>query len=238
MITVICKAHKKKWIDNAIENFERQSFQDKELVLVLNGELENYKVHKVPNHGNVIQLRSSPKNMGALENIALNWMRQNQRKVYAVFDSDDWYGSSYLADSLPYLGKNHLIGKSDIKFKFRDVVYRTENSIRHDVWNPTFLGVLTDLEYSEDLKLCQEIDYQCRLRQNGYNIGFNDSKDNWIYNVTSDSAQDREDWKIWKAMTAFNSIIKNQDFKILRDNEVIWKYGDGIIEKFEDIRLQ
>jgi hypothetical protein len=233
MITVICKAHKRKWLDNIITNFENQTHQDKEILFVFNGELENYEV---PNPGNVIQLRSKSNMLGVLDNIALNWMRQNQRKIYAIFDSDDWYGESYLSDSILYLSNNHLIGKTDISFRFRDIVYKTEGAVKTDIWNPTFIGILTDVNYSEEMKLCHDIDYLSRFRSNHYSIGFNESKNNWVYNVTSESTQNREDWKIWKAMTAFNTISKNKDFKIIRGEEIVWKYGDSIINNQEDIQ--
>ncbi len=230
LITVICKAHKKKWLDNLVENFEKQSYQEKEFVLILNGELENYTVPD-----NYIIFRSNSSNMSKLDNIALDWMNLNNRKVYAIFDSDDWYSSNYLEESLPYLCNNIISGKSDISFNYRNDVFRTLGSVKHDIWNPTLIGNLTDIRYDERITYCMDTEFLHSHRQKSYSIGYNESINNWIYNVTSNSFQQREDWKIWQAFTTYNTIVKNKDFKILKDKEVIWKYGDKIIEKQQDI---
>src|SRR5574343_229090 len=93
-ITVITPIHKLEFLQNTIDNFERQSYQDKELLLIVNGELENYKNDKY------LIVTSNSKNIAYLRNLGLEWMSFNNSKIFAYFDSDDFYDFNYLDEAL------------------------------------------------------------------------------------------------------------------------------------------
>src|SRR5574343_490545 len=74
-ITVITPIHKLEFLQNTIDNFERQSYQDKELLLIVNGELENYKNDKY------LIVTSNSKNIAYVRNLGLEWMSFNNIKI-------------------------------------------------------------------------------------------------------------------------------------------------------------
>lgn len=229
MITVICKAHKIKWLNNSIDNFNRQDYKYKELLLILNHELKDINI-TVPS--NCFIIRSDDSQLGKLSNLGLNWMRENNRNIYAIMDSDDWYGESYLSESIKDLGDNDIIGKTDYHFKYMNEIYRANGSVRDNnccILNPTCLGKITNVNYSE-IAILEDIDFVFKHREHGYKVGYNNSDyRNWVYNVQDNSMQNRHGWMFLHSLTAYNTISKNQNFKIFCGDKLFWKYGDEIL---------
>lgn len=96
---MITGLHDPKWFCNAVENYLRQDYPDKGLVLVENGEGIGVGTYKFDyrKHG-IVVIRSEPGTSAPL-NAALDWMRSNASldDWWCKCDADDYYGPGYLS---------------------------------------------------------------------------------------------------------------------------------------------
>ncbi|MEN6535514.1 MAG: glycosyltransferase [Bryobacteraceae bacterium] len=98
MIWMITGLHDPRWFQNSIENYLRQDYPEKHLVLVENGDgigVGEYRVNFLKLGITVI--RSEPGAAASL-NAALSWLKANASPDDWICkcDSDDYYGPKYL----------------------------------------------------------------------------------------------------------------------------------------------
>jgi hypothetical protein len=225
MITVITPVHKNKYINNSIDNFLRQNYIDKELVLVFNGECLSYDVETVCNNIHVLKTKSN--NISIIRNEALDWAQNNNRKIFSCFDSDDFYGSNYLTEAYNKLISGYkIVGKINYTAFSNEDEYKisglVENGIIH---GPTITGYVTNQRYNEDCNnLAEDIEYLSHFEK--HEIGYT-SQDNWKYSVQPDSIQNRS-LNVFIESIKFNCTkTKNENCKIYKNNKLFWEYGDG-----------
>lgn len=90
------------------QNFERQRFPGKKLIVVVNG----------PAHGSLASVRaagvtflSSGPHQSLAKNTALAFIREQGGGFFATMDDDDWYGPSYLDEIAGYAKSYDVLGK-------------------------------------------------------------------------------------------------------------------------------
>ena len=109
-VTVVVPFSRPWRAESVQQNFERQDYENKHLIVVENGEGVGY--WKGP--GEV--LRSRVQTAGAAKNVALDELRKRHgaaRHLMAVMDDDDYYGARYLAEQVRFLQRgHHLVGKN------------------------------------------------------------------------------------------------------------------------------
>jgi spore maturation protein CgeB len=112
LVSVISVTHRPKDLDNCLQNYQRQEYDNKELLLVLNGDA--YKVEKVKEKvqklpkTRIIECRD--KCLGE----CLNYGIENSQGDYLVkCDADDLYGNNFIGDMiLPFTYTNSaIVGK-------------------------------------------------------------------------------------------------------------------------------
>ena len=95
LIYAICPFSRPSFLKNVIRNFRRQTYQEKKLIVVENGDAVGActAVGFEPD----VLLRSEPHQSHA-KNAALRWIRQNGGGWFSTFDDDDYYGPNYLQE--------------------------------------------------------------------------------------------------------------------------------------------
>ncbi len=221
MITIISPIHKKQFLKNCIENFEKQTYKDKELLLIFNGELYDYKL----NQYHILRTKSS--NIAEIRNLGLNWMQQHNRKIFSYFDADDYYGEGYLFEAMEKLTQGYeLVGKMDYQFTDGNDVYLTvglpQDSKKTQIHGPTMTGYLSDKRFDLNFdSLAEDFDFIMHHDKVGLT-----GPVNFIYNVRSDSIQKRSFKAHLEQIKVFNSHMKNVKCKIYKNGSLYWEYGD------------
>lgn len=221
MITIIIPIHSYNFVNNSLSNFLSQNYTDKELLLILNGEIKE-KLHI--EKANVYQEHIYSNNIAEIRNAGLEWMSKNNRKIFSFFDSDDVYLPNYLTEAFYKLEQGfEIVGKTDIRFQFENNNYRIEGSLDNKQINgPTMTGYLSDKLF--DLKfssMSEDIDFVCRHNKIGVT-----SSDNFIYNVRENSIQNRTFKCFITNLKHYNTINNNINFRIYKNEELYWKFGD------------
>ncbi|WP_284644804.1 glycosyltransferase [Paenibacillus silviterrae] len=114
MVTVVVCTMRPSYIDNVFDNYHRQSWKEKELMIILNkddmdiGEwYERAKDHK----DIVVYQLPQEYTLGK----CLNWaIKRASHSIIAKFDDDDYYGPDYLKESMHAMKKKKapIVGKT------------------------------------------------------------------------------------------------------------------------------
>lgn len=107
-VWVLACSSRLRFINNVIDNFKRQTFEKKRLVIVENGE----SVSKFPDIGQDITLMSA-KGVSTSKNIGLNYLKEKGNVFWTSFDEDDYYGPNYLEELVENSDKADIIGKTN-----------------------------------------------------------------------------------------------------------------------------
>ncbi|MEH7309157.1 glycosyltransferase [Neobacillus drentensis] len=111
-ITVVTSTNREYMLDRVIENFTRQTVQEKELIIILNkNEMKRENVVALPNIS-VFQL-DEEKTLG--EGLKFGFS-QARYEVVAKFDDDDYYSPDYLTHAIQMLQETgaDVVGKAGI----------------------------------------------------------------------------------------------------------------------------
>lgn len=166
-IWMVVGVHKERWWSNVIQNFRRQSFRDKGLIIVLNGECR--EIPSVVVQGAFVT--NSNADPASVMNRAIEWLGMNASPDdwFCKCDADDYYGPQYLQHvaehtDCDFSGLHSIYVKSqDNRLWFADGNART--SIVH---GPTIAARISTaslfhegLDWGEDTVWCQ------RMRDSG-----------------------------------------------------------------------
>lgn len=95
------------FIQNVVDNIERQTVKDKIVIVVENGPA----VGTYPQDKADVILKSSP-SPGAAKNKAIKYINENYgNKFWTTYDDDDYYGPKYLEELIQNSDKAEVIGK-------------------------------------------------------------------------------------------------------------------------------
>lgn len=108
-VTVIVPLSRPRFMRDVIENFARQTFARKRLVIVENGEAVGAcaKAGFVPD-----VVLTSDAHQSAAKNVGLEWLRERGGGFFATMDDDDYFGPRYLEEAVAHSGRGDIIGKS------------------------------------------------------------------------------------------------------------------------------
>ncbi|MFP5110353.1 glycosyltransferase [Neobacillus sp. C211] len=122
MISIIACTNREKFVSNIIANFQKQTFKEKELILVLNSSKMNFKqIERELDEAKLnSQLFQFPDEMSLGECLNKGAEQANFEYI-GKMDDDDYYGSSYLKEAFEALmqTKAELVGKSSFYIYFK-----------------------------------------------------------------------------------------------------------------------
>ncbi len=107
-IRVIVPFARPEHLPRVLENFRRQSFPDKHLVIVENGDALG-ACAKAGLTG--VTVLTSEAHQASAKNVALEEIRRRGGGFFTTFDDDDWYGAEYLSELAGYAKSAGVIGK-------------------------------------------------------------------------------------------------------------------------------
>jgi glycosyltransferase involved in cell wall biosynthesis len=109
-VWVIVPFSRPQYLKNVLDNFTRQDFQNKKLVIVENGDA----IGTCIKHGVEPDiLLSSLPHQAEAKNEALAAIRRRGYGFWATFDDDDYYGPGYLSEMVGYSDRAEVVGKGD-----------------------------------------------------------------------------------------------------------------------------
>lgn len=111
-ISIIVCTMRKDSLENVFENFDRQLYENKEMIIVLNNNKMSIqqweKKAKSYENISIFQLDENI-TLGSCLNFAVS---KTKYDILAKFDDDDYYGPKYLSDSIKFLKNADIIGKA------------------------------------------------------------------------------------------------------------------------------
>lgn len=189
-ITVITSTIREENLNNVINNFERQNYDNKELIVVLNYRNPDISKlqYKLSNYNNITTLMLNPnKTLGECLNYGVS---KSTFDFIAKFDDDDYYGSNYLNESISQLVNNKadIVGKSCIYVYLKnELSLRLMNKSKENIFINRVSGstlffkknIIDNVKFqnvnlSEDNFFCKD------AIDNGYKI-YSTSKQNYCY---------------------------------------------------------
>ncbi|WP_164779494.1 glycosyltransferase family 2 protein [Paenibacillus kobensis] len=115
MITVIACTMRSSFINNVFDNYDRQLYKDKQMIIILNNDnmdIEAYRQRASQYPGNEVRVFKLPQNykLGKCLNYAINLAKNG---IIAKFDDDDYYGPKFLREAARAIksGKAPIVGK-------------------------------------------------------------------------------------------------------------------------------
>ncbi|RDU36715.1 hypothetical protein DRW41_11710 [Neobacillus piezotolerans] len=118
MVSVITCTKRPDFLQATLLNFENQTIEEKELVLILHG-FSKHQVVGLPDNP-LIQVLELPseESLGSCLNKGI---RQAKYNIIARFDDDDYYGAHYLEEALDELERRgaDVVGKQSIFIYFK-----------------------------------------------------------------------------------------------------------------------
>lgn len=158
MISVVVPTCRPEMAQNIAENFARQRYIHKELIIVQNGPAVGSPVE------GATVLHSKP-GVSHARNAGLEWLIDRGRLFFAFMDDDDYYGPGYLDEvAVSFVHEVHLVGKPSAFVELDGELYRTapESGIT-GVHGPTLAGRVSPgmprfpvQSYGEDGAFCDE----------------------------------------------------------------------------------
>ncbi len=112
-VSIITCTNKLHALSNILDNYNRQDYKEKELILIINNDeidLEQW-LNKTKNYKNIDVYKLSEKtSLGHCLNFAVTKSKYN---IIAKFDDDDYYGPLYISDTIQSFGDTDamVIGK-------------------------------------------------------------------------------------------------------------------------------
>ncbi|WP_066497426.1 glycosyltransferase [Abyssisolibacter fermentans] len=132
-ITVYTCTHMQKYMNNIFENYNRQIYKNKELIIILkNNKLDEAVWNKKASSYENVKIYKLDETLTLGKCFSFGIKKSNYPYI-SIFDHDDYYGSNYLADSIKIINNNNvsMIGK------FTHFVYFEESKIL-GLRNPNF----------------------------------------------------------------------------------------------------
>ncbi|MDQ0058851.1 glycosyltransferase [Paenibacillus harenae] len=189
-VTVITSTNKPQFLNNIFDNYSRQLYNNKQLIIILNSNLidANVWVEKAKAYANVwVHRLPDSVSLGECLNFAVDRSSYN---VISKFDDDDYYSPYYLTSAVKALRRTNadIVGKRSVLTYLEDdgkLILRfpgNENKYQHYVAGGTITfrkSVFQRVRFSA-LSIGEDVDFMTKCRQNGYKL-FATSRYNYVY---------------------------------------------------------
>ena len=122
MISIITCTQRENFIETVFENYQRQEWQDKELIIILNNDAMSLRKwqNKAKSYENIsVYQLSESISLGSCLNFGIE---QSKYDYIAKFDDDDYYAPKYLTHAMSELRRKgaSVVGKISAYMYFED----------------------------------------------------------------------------------------------------------------------
>jgi hypothetical protein len=166
-------------ITNIFNNFKRQLYPSKELILVINSNEDVIKYNTVANEMDILNYHIYTLKPTITLGECLNYSIREMNGIYwAKMDDDDYYGEKYLVEAHYSLitNKTDLVGKKSVRLYDEDTstmynLNQSKNKFVTFVRGPTFFChkslfskhiIFHHLNHGEDTKLLKDLIKHCK----------------------------------------------------------------------------
>ncbi|MFE0558233.1 glycosyltransferase [Paenibacillus sp. NPDC058910] len=192
MVSIICCTMRPSFMNNIFSNYERQNFENKELIIVLNRDdmdidqwREAAKEHK---HVSVYKISENSK-LGKCLNYGIG---QSTYDLIAKFDDDDYYASDYLKEGVSTLKRTgaSVVGKHTSFVYFEEkkalMLFRKggEEKYRRHLKGGTLLfkrSVWDQIKFNEEMERASDAEFLRRCKRSGNRL-YSSSRYNYVCN--------------------------------------------------------
>ena len=171
-----------KWLNNVINNFTLQTFQNKKIVIVENGDA----IGSCKKYGfEPDLLLTSEKHQAIAKATALNELKRINAEYWTTWDDDDYYGYNYLQELIENSDKADIIGKNTYFVKTQNDKLRlfgsnVENTNADLIHGPTISSWVAECTNFENVgRWSEDIAFLQSMKNKGANI-FATSRWNFI----------------------------------------------------------
>lgn len=189
-VSIVTCTNRNNYLSNIFDNFSRQCFKDKELIIILNNDklnLDMWKNKSIKNKNIKIFQVAEQVTLGECLNYAI---KKSNYEIIAKFDDDDYYGANYLNQAINALQRTnaHVVGKSTSYVYFENTQTlairnpRRENRFIYRVEGPTLVfkkEILSQISFS-DKNLGEDVEFCRDCCKNNFKI-FSTDKENFVY---------------------------------------------------------
>lgn len=226
-VSIITCTNRPRYIMNVFENFNRQLFRNKELIIILNNNQMNIRewILKSKEYTNISVFQiDERKSLGYCLNYGIKKANYN---VIAKLDDDDYYGPGYLSQAVKALKYADVVGKYTTYVYFEDskilairnskrdnrYVYRIEGPtlvFKKEVFNKI---KFQDKSLGEDIQFCKD------CTKNGIKMYATD-KYNYVY--IRHGSLDKHAWNIKDELfkKLCRVIGKVDDYRVFSDKYI------------------
>ena len=201
MVSIITCTIREESMDNVFNNYQQQSYKDKELIIILNKDSMDIDrwIEKAKKYRNVQVYQLHEKaTLGDCLNFGIMKAKDD---IIAKFDDDDYYGPDYIKSSIVAFKNKHIsiIGKSSVFIYFKNIkalihVSGNENSITDSVAGATLMfkkDVFQQVQF-EKVNRAEDYHFLEQCKEKGFTIY---STDRFHFAVIRQEAE-KHTWKI------------------------------------------
>ncbi|MEH7417777.1 glycosyltransferase [Neobacillus drentensis] len=226
MVSIITCTIRDDCMDNVFKNYEQQTWEDKELIVILNKDTMDIDrwIEKARNYPNVQVFQLHEK--AALGDCLNFGVLNSSYEIIAKFDDDDYYGPDYITNAMVVFEDANvsIIGKNSLYIYFKNKralihVPGTENAMSDTVAGATLIFRKSVFYYVRFEKVNRAEDYFFieQSKKAGFNVFSTDCYDFAV--IRQDS--EKHTWKItdddlmaWGELVGymddFQSIVSNR----------------------------
>ncbi|MEH7130665.1 glycosyltransferase [Neobacillus drentensis] len=201
MVSIITCTIREENINNVFRNYKRQSWKDKELIIILNKDSMDIDrwIKKAKKYRNV-QIYQLHERAALGDCLNFGIMKSNY-DIIAKFDDDDYYGSDYIKSSMDAFNNKDIsiIGKSSVYIYFKNKkalihVSGNENAVTDTVAGATLMfrkEVFQQVQF-EKVNRAEDYFFIEECKEKGFTVY---STDRYHFAVIRNDAE-KHTWKI------------------------------------------
>jgi len=222
MLSIICCTMRPTFMQNIFDNYERQSFENKEMLIILNRDDMDITLwrEKAKHYKNVTVYKVPQKYMlGKCLNYGIARAKYD---ILAKFDDDDYYSPYYLQEGMNALKrtKSAIVGKhtSFVYFKDKKTLMqfreRGEDRYRRHLKGGTLLfhrQAWESVHFDEKRASASDADFLRRCKRSGFKI-FSTSKYNYVCIRRKDTESHTQKTTTRNYMDKCKFIARTSDF--------------------------
>lgn len=225
-ISIIASTNKPKYMNNIFKNYQRQDYNNKELIIILNNNIMDIKLWRkeAEKHENVKVFQvDEKKDLSDCINFGVS---QSSADLIAKFDDDDYYGPNYLNEAIEAITstKASVVGKSKYYAYFEDIKKTglrksgAENKYTNYIHGPTLVMKRSIIKKYKFKNMSHGADqhFLKDCLKNGIKI-YSTSKKNFVY--IRHLSLENHTWKIdnTKFMKGFTLLSSAKGYKSYAD---------------------